>query len=644
MIAMKSTQAESQTVISGKSPVLLESVLCTEELNRRSSPLPDYEKENRALVALTRALADSPNTILQRIVETMLETFCVGSSGISLLTKDDGGERFYWPAIAGLWKFHIGGGTPRDFGPCGDVLDRNTPLLFKRFERRYTYFLPVTPPIEECLLVPFYIEGKAVGTIWLIAHDDRRKFNAEDLRQLVSLGSFASAAYQMVAYQEKAVSINEALVLGSLRQHELTEVSDSLNIELQREVTERKRAEKALQAEKYKAESANNAKSEFLANMSHEIRTPMNAVLGLSNLLAMSKDLPKKQQEMVSTLQLSAQSLLGLINDLLDIAKIETNSIDLENIPFTLKEIISEIFSMLSLTAREKNIALDHVRSPLNDQLFLGDPLRIRQVLLNLVGNAIKFTDQGGVTISVTTSPHEEPRSAYVHIAVSDTGIGIAPNKLEGIFEKFTQGDTSITRKYGGTGLGLAISKNLAELMGGSIAIKSQLGKGSEFTLNLPLELASDTDAYSTIAEKNQIETSEVPLMEGCILLAEDNKPNVLVATYMLEALGYSFDIAINGKEALEKIRTNKGKYLAVLMDVQMPDMDGFEVTKIIREEEKANGLPHLPIIAVTANALQGDREFCLKSGMDEYISKPFEPRELANKLAAITKSFMVVL
>jgi CheY-like chemotaxis protein len=224
-----------------------------------------------------------------------------------------------------------------------------------------------------------------------------------------------------------------------------------------------------------------------------------------------------------------------------------------------------------------------------------------------------------------------------------DTGIGIAPNKLAGIFEKFTQGDTSITRKYGGTGLGLAISKNLAEIMGGSITIKSQLGKGSEFTLHLPLELADDTSAYSAIAEKNQVETPELLPMRGCILLAEDYKPNVMVATYMLESLGYSCDLAINGKEALEKIRTNKGKYTAVLMDVQMPGMDGFEVTKIIREEEKAKGLPRLPIIAMTAHALQGDRERCLKAGMDDYISKPFEPQDLANKLAAATTSLEAI-
>ncbi len=177
-------------------PVPLESILCTDELNRRPPRPPDYETENRALVALSQALADSPGTGLQKLAETILETFHADSAGVSLLTKEDGGKHFHWPAIAGMWKPHIGGGTPRDFGPCGDVLDRNTPLLFRHFERRYTHFLPVTPPVEECLLVPFYVEGKAVGTIWAIAHDERRKFDSEDLRQLVGLGRFASSAYQ----------------------------------------------------------------------------------------------------------------------------------------------------------------------------------------------------------------------------------------------------------------------------------------------------------------------------------------------------------------------------------------------------------------------------------------------------------------
>jgi transcriptional regulator with GAF, ATPase, and Fis domain len=195
----------------GDSLVPLEAVLCTDELNRRPSRPTDYERENRALVALTQALADSPRTILQTLADTILEVFQSDSAGISLLTKEDGGKRFYWPAIAGVWKPYIGGGTPREFGPCGDVLDRNAALLFRHFERRYTYFLPVTPPVEECLLVPFYVGGKAVGTIWAITHDDRRKFDAEDLRQLESLGRFASAAYQTVEFVDALEQRGKAL-------------------------------------------------------------------------------------------------------------------------------------------------------------------------------------------------------------------------------------------------------------------------------------------------------------------------------------------------------------------------------------------------------------------------------------------------
>jgi GAF domain-containing protein len=202
---------ESPTALPSDSLVPLESILCTEELNRRPSRPPDFETENRALAALVQALADSPRTILQTLADKILEVFKAGSAGVSLLTKEDGGKRFHWPAIAGVWKPHIGGGTPRDFGPCGDVLDRNAALMFRHFERRYTYFLPVTPPVEECLLVPFYIEGNAVGTIWAITHDDRRKFDAEDLRQLESLGRFASAAYQAVEFLHALEQRGEAL-------------------------------------------------------------------------------------------------------------------------------------------------------------------------------------------------------------------------------------------------------------------------------------------------------------------------------------------------------------------------------------------------------------------------------------------------
>src|SRR5262245_32333270 len=211
---MKSTQDQSPAALPCDGLVPLESILCTEELNRRPARPPDYQTENRALVSLAQALAESPRTILQTLADKILEVFQAGSAGLSLLTKEDGGKRFYWPAIAGQWKPHVGGGTPRDFGPCGDVLDRNVPLLFRHFERRYPYLLPVTPPAVECLLVPFYVEGKAVGTIWAITHDDRRKFDLEDLRQLVSLGTFASSAYQvresMVALDQQGETLRQS--------------------------------------------------------------------------------------------------------------------------------------------------------------------------------------------------------------------------------------------------------------------------------------------------------------------------------------------------------------------------------------------------------------------------------------------------
>src|SRR5215467_12994517 len=251
-----------ETSIPGAS---LESILCTEELHCRPNRAPDHEKENRALVALAIALADSPQTILQTLAETILQVTESDSSGVSLLTTDDGGKRFYWPAIAGMWKPHIGGGTPRDFGPCGDVLDRNCTLLFKHFERRYTYFLPVTPLIEECLLVPFYVGGKAVGTIWAIMHSDRRKFDTEDERIMSVLGQFASLAYQtltsiedlklQMAAREKAETAVRELANGletqvRVRTQDLERSTRDLldtNGALEREIAERKRAKEALQ-------------------------------------------------------------------------------------------------------------------------------------------------------------------------------------------------------------------------------------------------------------------------------------------------------------------------------------------------------------------------------------------------------------
>ena len=393
--------------------------------------------------------------------------------------------------------------------------------------------------------------------------------------------------------------------------------------------------EMALKLAKERAEMANIAKSEFLANMSHEIRTPMNAVIGLSNLLNMSGPLTNKQQEFISTLQLSAQSLLALINDLLDFSKIESSNIDLEHIPFSYTSIITELMAMFSTEAEKKKIFLNYTKSFDDERLFLGDPLRIRQILTNLISNAIKFTSQGGVTISFAITPGSKSNHVYVHINVKDTGIGIPSNKISAVFDKFVQADMSITRNYGGSGLGLAISKNLAELMGGSITLKSVLGEGSEFELHLISEYAHmDSSFVAPSASKRSVASMPSEKKDFTVLLAEDHQPNILVATNLLENMGFSYEVAHTGKEVLTKIYEGGKSYDVVLMDLEMPELDGYTTTRLLREDEHKNTKARLPIIGMTAHV--NSMQKCFEVGMDDYIAKPFRAEDLQSKLEAI--------
>jgi len=361
------------------------------------------------------------------------------------------------------------------------------------------------------------------------------------------------------------------------------------------------------------------AKSEFLAKMSHEIRTPLNGVIAAADLMAATQ-LNDEQHELLDTLRLSAKTLLGIINDILDFSKIEAGRMVLETLPFTPTVLVEEVVSIMAPAAHSKGLT---VRTELSSSLphsVAGDPLRLRQILLNFVGNAIKFTACGEVVIRAMRLKKGEGQSAWLRFEVQDTGVGIPPEKQAGIFDAFTQADSSVTRQYGGTGLGLAICKRLVELMGGQIGVYSQPGQGSCFWFEVPLPVIQENAPEETTAQPSGSALNSHELDGVRVLLVEDNPVNQKVAIRMLQKLGCVVELAENGQQALEKLE--RASYDIVLMDMQMPVMDGLTATRLLRQRERQTG-HHQVVIALTANAMQTDRELCLEAGMDDYLSKP---------------------